>query len=378
MRARARWLQFIAAISVILISACGNDSSPTGSTRSSGFPTSSTGPMGLASTNSDGMAQLTSVGQILDNPGAFIGQEVQLQGRVIEPIDEVRFLFTDGTGEIRLQFPPEGPFPLVDVAIDVFGMAASGMGDIVVKIDVGSFGPLPEFSCEEILDVRARFTDPGFSFGNVVGYYLAFRGVAPGEKVLEMNWGDGNVEEASLGAGNLRGDGLFDLEGVVGYEYPDVRGQETKTVRATLRILGRGGQCSRVRDVAVTPGSGPGFAGGGTISVSVDEGDSIRSGSVFSVRGKVENKATSEKDVSILFETPARSTLIPESVNRCDVLDAELVECVIEGLKPGEKLTRVVKYRAPAVSNPLEITGHVALVSGEFKPVAQYRMTVQP
>jgi uncharacterized protein YdeI (BOF family) len=368
----------IVIMCTVMISGCGDDSGPTSSNPTSGFSTTPSGSMGLALSSVNGPGQVTSVGQILDNPGGFIGQQVQLEGRAIEEIDGVRFLFTDGTGEIRLQFEPAGPFPPVEVAIRVVGTASEGTGGIVVKIDVSSFETLPPLGCEDILDVRARFTDPGYAFGNVVGYYLAFRGVPPGEKLLRMDWGDGDVEETSVGAGEPRGDGLFDLEGVVAHEYPDVGREETKSVRATLFIAGREGQCGRVREVTVTPGEGPGFAGGGTISLSVDEGDTIGSAARFSVRGKVDNKSTSTVNVSMVFQTPERCTLIPESVNRCTVLNEELVECEIEGLEPGEKLTRVVQYQAPTVSQSVQIPVHVALVSGGFRPVATYILTVEP
>jgi hypothetical protein len=142
--------------------------------------------MGLAAAGPSSTTQFTSVGQILNNPGGFIGQEVQLQGRATEQIDNVRFLFTDGTGEIRIQFEPAGPFPPLDVGIQVVGTAASGTGGIAVKIDVSSFETLPAFSRDDVLEVRGRFTDPGYRFGDVVGYYLAFKGVPPGEKYTRV------------------------------------------------------------------------------------------------------------------------------------------------------------------------------------------------
>jgi hypothetical protein len=211
-----------------------------------------------------------------------------------------------------------------------------------------------------------------------VGYYLLFKGAPPGDKTAEIDWDDGNVEKLPVGPGVQRGDGLYDLEGVVAYEYSGLKREERKRVAARLYIKGREGFCARVVHVTVVPGEGPGFAGGGTISVTVDEGDTIESGSTFTVRGKVENKATSTADVSIVFQTPERSKLIPESVSRCDALDEELVECVIKDVAPGDKYTRTVQYRAPTVSGSVKINGHVALVSGDFKPVAGYTLTVKP
>jgi hypothetical protein len=80
----------------------------------------------------------------------------------------------------------------------------------------------------------------------------------------------------------------------------------------------------------------------------------------------------------MVFETPERCTLIAGSVNRCTVLSEELVECEIKGLASGEKLTRVVEYQAPTVSKSVRIPVHVALVSGGFRPVATFDLTVEP
>jgi hypothetical protein len=318
----------------------------------------------------------------LADPNRFIGQEVRLQGRTIEQIDDVRFVFTDGTGEIRLQFAPGASFPSLNEGIRVVGMAAAGTGGVVVKVDVISWETLPPFSCDEVLDVRARFTDPGYAFGNVVGYYLAFRGVPAGNKVVEITWDEHNpsgaVEIIDTGPGVSTGDGLFNLEGVVAHEYPDVRKTETKSVRAKLLIAGRDGFCSRVREVTVSPGSGPGFAGGGTISVTVDQGDTIDSGSIFSVRAKVDNKSTSSAEISVLFETPKNVAIYRAAGSGCDVLNNELVQCELGEVQAGERLIRVVEYRAPVVASTLRLDGYVALVSGGFKPVAEYEVWVEP
>jgi hypothetical protein len=269
----------------------------------------------------------------------------------------------------------------LEVAIGVTGTVAGGVPDFPATIQVSSWEVLPPFSCEDIEEIRARFSDPGFAFGNVVGLYLSYRGAPPGDKILKMTWDEHNaagvVEEAEIGPGDPIGEGLFFLEGMVTHEYDHVNSTETKTVRANLRIVGRDGSCSRVRDVTVSPGSGPGFGGGGTISVSIDE-DPVTSGSEFSVRPKVDNKSTLVADISILFETPEKSTIVLADGIGCTILDEEFVECIIEDFEPGDRQTRVVKYRAPTVVTPTDINGAVALISGDLQPVVKYRITVQP
>jgi hypothetical protein len=322
------------------------------------------------------------VSDIVDDPNRFIGQEVRLQGWTVEQIDDVRLLFTDGTGEIRLQFEPGAALPAVNQGIGVVGLAAAGTGGIVVKVDVTSWETLPPFSCDDVLDVRARFTDPGYAFGNVVGYYLAFRGAPAGNKVVEITWDEHNpsgaVEVIETGPGVPTGDGLFTLEGVVAHEYDGVSRTQTKSVRAKLIIAGRDGFCSRVREVTVSPGSGPGFAGGGTISVTVDQGDTIDSGSIFSVRAKVDNRSTSAAPISVVFQTPKNAIIHRATGAGCEVIDTELVACDLGEVQAGERLTRVVEYRAPSVTSSLRLDGYVALVSGDFKPVAEYQVWVEP
>ena len=73
---------------------------------------------------------------------------------------------------------------------------------------------------------------------------------------MEIDWGDGNAESFDVGEGTPR-DGGFDLEGVVGYEYSGMKSTQQKSVRATLRVQGKDGQCARVRTVTVTKGSEP-------------------------------------------------------------------------------------------------------------------------
>jgi uncharacterized protein YdeI (BOF family) len=369
-------------ISVFFVVGCGDETTPTSPSSTEGV-SGAAGPLAVGGglNQETGTAPLTNVGDILEFPNNSQGQLVRLEGRTTSQRGPNEFLFTDGTGDIPIIIGPGGPLPTLEVAIGVTGTVAGGVPDFPATIQVSSWEVLPPFSCDDIEDIKARFSDPGFAFGNVVGLYLSYRGAPPGDKILEMTWDEHNaagvVEEAEIGPGDPIENGLFFLEGVVTHEYDNVNSTETKTVRAKLKIVGRDGSCSRVRDVTVSPGSGPGFGGGGTISVTIDE-DPVVSGSEFSVRAKVDNKSTITADISILFQTPKKTSIALADGSGCKILDGEFVECIIRDFEPGDRQTRVVKYLAPTVVTPTDIDGAVALISGDFQPVAKYRVTVQP
>ncbi len=324
----------------------------------------------------------TTVAEILANPSGFLGQTVELQGKVTEQFPTGELLFTDVTGSMPADFSPAGSAPELNVSIVLNGTVAAGLvGGFSVKISVQTWTTAPSFTCEDIVEVRARFTDPGYTFGNVAGLFLTYSGVPAGEKILKVFWDinnpSGAVEEVSVGEGEPMEDGLFYLEGVVSHEYSDVQGTEEKQVRAELSILGREGACARVRDVTLTAGSGPGWAGGGTLEVTIDEGTTIESGSTFAVRAKIENPTTQPVDVHLLFDTPDKSSIVEASGDGCQILDSDMVDCTIS-LQGAEKVTRVVRYEAPVVSAPIQIAGAAGLVTGDFAPVVKYRITVEP
>ncbi len=248
-----------------------------------------------------GQEQGTTVGEILTNPAQFVGQQVQLSGAATAEIGPRAFLFTDNTGEIPLDFPSTSPLPPLNLVIGVGGIVTVGP-----RVGVISWEQAPSFSCDEIIEVRARFSDLGYVAGNVVGLFLSYRGTPAGEKTLEITWDENNpsgvVDSFDVGMGDPRSDGLFDLEGVVSHEYGGVTGPTTKSVRAVLRINGREGGCTRVRDVTVDKGSGPGFAAGGALRVTLN--DPVPSGGFFSVSAFVKNPTSKTGDATLVFSTP--------------------------------------------------------------------------
>jgi hypothetical protein len=370
--------RFLLTILVVSIASCGDDSSPTGASQGAPGSAKSVSPYGIARATSNS----TTVAEILADPSAFLGRQVELQGSATERFSTGELLFTDSTGSMPADFSEAGSAPELNLPIVVSGTVAAGLvGGFSVEIEVLSWTMAPAFSCEDVVEARARFTDPGYTFGNVAGLFLSYSGVPAGEKILKIFWDvqdpSGTVEEAAVGQGSPTEDGLFALEGIVSHEYPDILGTVDKQVRAELSIQGRDGSCARVRDLTLTPGSGPGWAGGGTIAVSIDEGTTIESGSSFAVRAKISNPTAGTVDVHVLFDTPDRSSIADASGEGCQALDAETVECALS-LMGGERVTRVVRYQAPVVAAPIQIAGSAGLVTGEFAPVVPYRITVQP
>jgi len=342
------------------VAACGSDSDD------------GAGPVGPSILADVGEAQETTVGEILANPAAFVGRQVHLSGQATGELGPRAFLFTDTTGEIPLDFPSTSPLPPVDLVIGVDGIVTAGP-----RIGVMSWEQAPSFTCDEILEVRARFSDPGYVAGNVVGLFLAYRGLPAGEKTLKIEWDQGNpqgvVDEIEVGTG-IPQDGLFDLDGVVSHEYA-VSSTETKSVRAEIQIVGREGGCVRVRDVSVTKGDGPGFAAGGALRLSFS--DPVPSGGFFSVSVFVTNPTSKTGDATLVFSTPDRSS-IRTMGSGCDQLSDELVKCTIPDIGAFGQGSEFVQYDVPEVEQATVIRGSVTLVGRDVSPVAQYDTTVEP
>ena len=378
MKLTIRNISSLALITFLLVS-CGDDT-PTGPTPSTG-PAPTSGLDGAASGPIGVMAPLalTMVGDILEDPDGFRRSNVELQGRVTEQLPNGDYLFTDGTGSLPADFSATDPPPL-NTQIRIFGKVVNGGANFDAKIEVEYWDDLKKFNCDILTDARLRFSDPGFTLGNIVGAYLKYSGVPPGEKILEMIWDDGNpkgdVDTFPVGQGQPQGDGTFLLEGVVTHEYKNVTKTEKKKVRANLTIEGVDGRCSRVRDVTVSPGDGPDSAAGGSLRVTVD--NPVGSGKEFDVRATVKNLVTAPISVELLFRTPTDSTydarkLAPD----CEGINGDLIECTIGSIDPGDGLSKVVTYTAPEVSKDRDIKGSVALVVGEFAPIVNYGTTVE-
>ena len=316
-----------------------------------------------------------TISTILANPAAFFGQQVTLQGMATQQLSPGSFLFNDGTGSMPVDFQAP-PFPVLNTAVLLQGTVVPGTGDFAARINATSFDEPAPFNCDDIVEIRARFSDPGFVAGDVVGLYLAYRGAPPGDKTLEVDWDEGSgepVDRFEVGEGTER-NGLFDLEGVVGHEY-SVSGTVTKTVRAKLLIAGRSGSCSRVRDVTVTKGSGPGFAAGGALRLTFN--DPVPSGGFFSVTATVTNVSGATADATLHFSTPD-GTSIRTMGQACEKIGGSDVECIVRDIAPGGAESEFVQYNVPVVTKPTVVSSSVTLVARDFSPVAYYSTTVEP
>jgi hypothetical protein len=373
----------------LLFVGCGEDSSPSAASplpetvvSPSGVSTSrsaaaaATGLAGASESESDSDSDsVTAVAAILSNPGGFVGREVRLVGKLVQPLSDRSFLFTDGTGALPADFDPAASLPPLNDTIEMTGTVTPGTGDFTARIQVLSWDAQPPFSCDEVVEVRARFSDPGFVAGDVVGLYLAYLGVPAGEKTLQIDWGDGEADTARLGEGSPNGEGLFDLQGVVGHEYVGIQGTEAKSVRADMFIDGRDGSCGRVRDVTVSQGSGPGFAAGGNLRLELD--DPVGSGGFFAVSATVTNPTSHTIEANLVFTTPDRSA-IRALGSECRKISEEVAECRIEGIEANASGGTFVQYDVPEVTAPTQIRGSVTLVSRDFSPVANYSTTIKP
>ena len=377
MKLTIRNLSSLALITFLFVS-CGDDT-PTGPTpNTASAPTGGdgamSGPIGALA-----LQPLTTIAEIIEDFDNLRKTEVTIQGRVTEQLANGDYLITDGTGSIPGDFSDTPPPPL-STQIRIIGQVINGGAAFPAKIDVSYWDDLKNFNCDILTDARLRFTDPGFSLGNIVGAYLKYSGVPAGEKVLEMIWDDGNpngdVEIFLVGQGQPQGDGTFLLEGIITYEYKHITTTERKKVRANLTIEGVDGRCSRVRDVTVSPGDGPDSAASGSLRVTVDT--PVDSGKAFEVRATVKNLVTATISVDLLFRTPTDSTYNAQTLApECKGISGDLIECTIGNIPPGEGLSKVVTYEAPEVSKDREIKGSVTMVVGELAPIVNYFTIVE-
>jgi hypothetical protein len=117
------------------------------------------------------------------------------------------------------------------------------------------------FGCDQLEEVRVRFSDPGFLDHLRVGLYVQYVGVPPGPKKLRIWWDYQNAFNAFQ---DIRIDDadLERIEGrevygrVIEHEYDPVADPTPRQVRAELYIGGFSGGCARNRDIVIRP-AGP-------------------------------------------------------------------------------------------------------------------------
>jgi len=353
------------------VSGCGSDSTPSSPSPVNDVRSPAVQSLGFG--HGSGQKAITTVAEILGNAPESFGSPIELQGVVRQPSGNNVFIFDDGTGTIPANFGST-PSPMLDQIINVMATVGPASPGFSATLNVSSWTVPQTFSCEDITEVRARFSDPGFISGNVVGLFISFRGVPAGNKMAEIDWGDGTIDSVEIGDGRPQEDGLFDVEGVVGHEYATSTTQ-TASVRATLTIEGRTGQCARVRDVTVEKGSGPGFAAGGALRLRFN--DPVPSGEFFSVTADVTNPTSAMGDVRLIFSAPEMTSLRTKE-SGCTELKTGLVECIIKNVPGNGKGSTFVQYNVATVTKAVEISGSVTLLGRDLAPTASYRTTIEP
>ena len=124
--------------------------------------------------------------------GFFGGDEMNFRfPRYVSDISILRaYVAEDGAhreyDEANVPYRPEHYFRVSFEGIDTFA----------AKIEVAAWDDLKSFNCEILDDARARTSDPGFELGDVVGLFLSYKGVPPGQKILEIDWDEGNPKGA--------------------------------------------------------------------------------------------------------------------------------------------------------------------------------------
>jgi hypothetical protein len=115
------------------------------------------------------------------------------------------------------------------------------------------------FSCDDVQEVRVRFSSPGFVNGNEVAVYAAFIGAPPGDKFLRIWWDYQNnretfqIVDTQAGEPQRDNDDLYDIETLVEHSYDAPRTPTDYTVRVELILEGGTRGCARNRDITVTP-----------------------------------------------------------------------------------------------------------------------------
>jgi hypothetical protein len=124
----------------------------------------------------------------------------------------------------------------------------------------GASDVVEEFNCTHVQEVFVRFSQPGYVLDNAVGLYVSYTGLPAGRKLLRVWWDyegtPGAYQDFHVGEGEVQrdDDSLFDHESVVEHAYAGVGGPTEYRVRAEMILVGKTGNCARVRNVTVTPG----------------------------------------------------------------------------------------------------------------------------
>lgn len=115
-----------------------------------------------------------------------------------------------------------------------------------------------DFTCTNVEEVRARFSDPGYIDRLNVGLFLKFIGIPAGAKTLRVWWDYDRAfdqyQDVLFDSGDINPENgsLFDIETVIEHSYGAAG---TYVVRVELILEGETGNCARNREIVVTPES---------------------------------------------------------------------------------------------------------------------------
>ena len=175
---------------------------------------------------------------------------------------------------------PTGPGSLSTASEKAATAAANSAGSWASQAD-------DEFSCNNVGEVHARFSDPGFSEDNVVGLFVSFAGVSDTKMTLRVWWdyegAPDKYEDVPFDDDDVVRDGDFvNVEKVIEHTYLDVNAPTTRKVRVELLLADQTGNCARVREVALNPPSTSGGSGG-VPAVGTNGNAGVLSGNVWTV-----------------------------------------------------------------------------------------------
>jgi hypothetical protein len=158
-----------------------------------------------------------------------------------------------------------------------------------------------DFTCENVEEVRVRFSDPGYVDGLSVGLFLKFIGIPAGTKTIRIWWdyetSYDTYQDIPVGDGevNPEDSGRFDVEFVAEHTY-GTPGE--KQVRVELILQGQTGNCARNRDVFVTAesfdhvasfgGVGQCFPAFGGMGIRVNFSPPLPAGTTYTVRARLD------------------------------------------------------------------------------------------
>ena len=125
-----------------------------------------------------------------------------------------------------------------------------------------------DFSCANVGEVHARFSEPGYTRESVAGLFLSISRIQDTKMTLRVFWDyEGQpaaYEVVPFGDDDLVRDGDFvNLTKIVEHSYRPVRVPTTMRVRVELLLADQTGNCARVREVTLRP---PAVDGGALIT----------------------------------------------------------------------------------------------------------------